>query len=54
MAAMSKRRENLNAALSRMCARMAKPGEPYWQSARALAVHLPKPLATMLRMTEQT
>ena len=26
----------------------------YWQSARALAVHCPKPLATMLRMTEQT
>jgi hypothetical protein len=27
---------------------------PYWQSARALAVHWPKPLATMLRMTAQT
>jgi hypothetical protein len=26
----------------------------YWQSARALVVHCPKPLATMLRMTEQT
>jgi hypothetical protein len=26
----------------------------YWQSARALAVHCPKPLATILRMTEQT
>lgn len=26
----------------------------YWQSARALAVHWPKPLATMLRMTAQT
>lgn len=26
----------------------------YWQSARALAVHCPKPLAIMLRMTEQT
>ena len=24
----------------------------YWQSARALAVHCPKPLATMLRMTD--
>jgi hypothetical protein len=32
-------------------ARMAKPGALYWQSARALAVHCPKPLATMLRMT---
>ena len=29
-------------------------GLGYWQSARALAVHCPKPLATMLRMTEQT
>ncbi len=26
----------------------------YWQSCRALAVHAPKPLAIMLRMTEQT
>ncbi len=26
----------------------------YWQSARALAVHAPKPLAIMLRITEQT
>jgi hypothetical protein len=26
----------------------------YWQSARAFAVHAPKPLAIMLRMTEQT
>ena len=26
----------------------------YGQSARALGVHLPKPLATMLRMTAQT
>jgi hypothetical protein len=26
----------------------------YWQSARALAVHCPKPLAIILRMTEQT
>jgi hypothetical protein len=31
-----------------------KRPRPYWQSARALAVHCPKPLATMLRMTEQT
>jgi hypothetical protein len=29
-------------------------GASYWQSARALAVHCPKPLATILRMTEQT
>ena len=29
-------------------------GAPYWQSARAFAVQAPKPLAIMLRMTEQT
>ena len=27
------------------------PGPSYWQSTRALAIHWPKPLATMLRMT---
>ena len=38
------------ASRTRSCARP----RPYGQSARALGVHLPKPLATMLRMTAQT
>ena len=46
--------KKIDAAFSRMRARVAKPGPPYWQSARAFAVHAPKPLAIMLRMTEQT
>ena len=34
--------------LLRFCAAL----KGYWQSARALAVHWPNPLATMLRMTD--
>jgi hypothetical protein len=34
--------------------RLKRSQNGYWQSARALAVQAPKPLATMLRMTEQT